>query len=83
MPALHTEHPADSKRLLRNLRRRLRYQYQLDRPKVWPASRPTDLAGIWWRNRLEAEFLLATLQQATDTGSYVSAWCRLNHLREC
>lgn len=73
---------------IRNLRRRARYAQQQDRPKTFANTRTTDLyCGYWTRGQCytadHASRDLATLKTATDTAAYVSAWCRLNNLKEC
>lgn len=73
--------PADSARLIRNVNRRLRYQMNLDRPKVWadsPNSISPFVRGL--RDQDEIQSHLEGLR-SSDVATYVRSWCHLNHLK--
>lgn len=72
---------------IRNLKRRARYQQQLDRPKFWGTEQSTHVyAGYWTRGRGytadDASRDHATLRHPVTTAEYVAAWTRLNNLKE-
>lgn len=71
---------------IRNLRRRLRYQQTLDRPKHWATTPATHVyCGYFRRDRAytpdHASRDLAVLRNPTSTAEYVAAWTRLNNLK--
>ena len=77
----------DEKHAINLWRRRDRYALQQDRPKCFATDRTTSLyTGYWTRGRTympdHASRDLATLRNPTCTAEYVSAWCRLNNLKE-
>jgi len=74
--------PADAARQIRNLKRRLRYQYRLDRPKVWPGDVRTSIGWFYRQPEGVVDQWLATLLQPPSAEAYISSWCRLNHLIE-
>lgn len=77
----------DEKHQVSLLRRRARRAERQDRPKCFATDRTTSLyTGYWTRGAVytpdHASRDLATLRNPPSTADYVSAWTRLNHLKE-
>ena len=77
----------DERHQVRLLNRRAHYAQSQDRTKFWATDKTTSIyAGYWTRGICytadHASRDLETLRTTTDTSTYVSAWCRLNNLKE-
>ena len=80
----------DEKHQVRLMRRRDRYAQRQDRAKLFAGTKQVDLyvkhfwSGIAGRPYTpdNASRDLATLRNPPSTADYVSAWTRLNHLKE-
>lgn len=71
----------DERHQLVLLKRRASYAQQLDRPKCF-ADSPAHTWRGWGMTKRELDTAKRTIKLANDTKAYVSAWCRLNHLKE-
>lgn len=77
----------DERHQVRLLKRRAHYAQSQDRPKFWTTDKTTSVYDGYWKHELRytadhASRDLATLRNPTCTAEYVSAWCRLNNLKE-
>lgn len=73
---------ADAAQRIRKLNRHRRYHRLLDRPRVWPGN----MAGLCRRAYLKPDTVIdgwcASLAYPDSAEACVSAWSRLNQLRD-
>lgn len=70
----------DEKHAVSLLRRRARYQQHLDRPKYFASCTYIPTSYMYNKTQPVIDQDVSSLRNPSDTATYVSAWCRLNHL---
>jgi hypothetical protein len=74
-------HGIDEKHAISLMNNRARYHQRKDRPKVFAGTDVGSIPRTRWNAENEIQFDMTSLRIPESTRDYVTAWCRLNHLK--